>query len=153
MALVGENGVLMKRKCILWGIIACFIIILLFPATTTHVMAGEGQVLTAGWKEVRYCQLSIEIKEVNSCLFCYQKEFSFVLDGRAFLEFKGTTYDETTDGLCVISQMFYWKEKNRMSPCSLIYPKDLSYFVLRWEEERYVFNSGTSLPFSELPIS
>lgn len=128
----------MKRKLITYGCIALFVTLIFFPITTVHSVSGEGQVRTTADEILGDCELSLEIKEVKSLLFCYKKSFSFVLDGHTFSEFVDSTHDETSDGLCLISQMYYDKEKSSLAPCSLAYRDDLSNFVLRFSERLYI---------------
>lgn len=128
----------MKRKVIIYCIIAFIIIILVFPITTTQVISGDGQVMTIDEEKIGDCELSINIKEIRSLIFCYSKSFSCVLDGRSFSGFGRSHHDETDDGLCLISQMYYDEDENAMNPCSLAYQKDLSHFEIYLDKKIYV---------------
>ncbi len=133
----------MKRRLITYGCTALLITLVFFPITTTNSVSGEGQVRTTTEDVLGDCELSLEIKEVKCLLFCYRKSFSFVLDGHIFSEFVDSTYDETSDGLCLISQMYYDKGKNSLSSCSLAYQDDLSNFVLHLNEKLYILEIAT----------
>lgn len=133
----------MKRKLITYGCIALLATLIFFPITTTNSVSGEGQVRTTTEDILGACELSLEIKEVKSLLFCYKKSFSFVLDGHIFSEFFDSSHDETGDGLCLISQMYYDKGKNSLAPCSLVYQDDLSNFVLHLNEKLYILEITT----------
>lgn len=125
----------------------------LFPLVTTRSVSGNGEVLTSSREKVGDCSLAIEIQEVASLARCYHKQFSFTLDGNHFTEFHSHSHAETQDGLCLISQMYYDTATDSMALCSLVYPEDLSYAVIRWNENLYFFNNGTSIPYSALPVS
>ena len=61
----------MKRKLITYGCIALLATLIFFPITTTNSVSGEGQVRTTTEDILGACELSLEIKEVKSLLFCY----------------------------------------------------------------------------------
>lgn len=131
----------MKNKLIVCSCIVLLVVVTFFPTTTTHFASGNGQVLTSNEEKIGNCKLSLEIKEVKSLLFCYKKSFSFVLDEYIFPESVSSTYDETDGGICFISQIYYDKDKNRLSSCSLAYQDDLSYFVLQFNEKLYTLET------------
>lgn len=133
----------MKKKLITCGCIVLLVALIFFPVTTTSSVSGKGQVRTTNEDILGDCELSFEIKEVKSLLFCYKKSFSFVLDGYIFSKIVDSYYDETYDGLCIITQMYFDEEKNRLAPCSLAYRDDLSNFVLRFNEKLYILEITT----------
>ena len=126
--------------CVCSGIIL-FLIISSFPITTTYSVSGD--VLTSDEEKLEYCDLSLEIKEVRSLLYCYKKFFTFVLDGNISPEPVSSTHHESDSGSCLISQMYYDEGENRVALCSLLYQNDLSYFVLHFGGKQYTLEITT----------
>ena len=75
---------------------------------------------------------------MRSLLFCYNRQFSYTLDGenaKKFqklqdLEFFSPSHCETDDGLCMISQIYYRAQDNNVGSCVLVYLRDLSYAII-----------------------
>jgi len=70
---------------------------------------------------------------VKSLAINYRKTFSFVLDNEILSDFITSSYDETEDSLCSISQMYYDEGNNQARGCGLLYDKDLSYAAIYWK--------------------
>ena len=145
----GER-VCMKKKNII-VVLMVILIVLFFPVSTTHIISGDGEILTLQKEKIGNCKLEIEISEISSLLICYKKSFSYVLDGKAREEFSTTSYSEA-DEICFISQMYYDEELDEMNMCSLTFKKDLSYAVLDLGTTYYFINNGSDMTYSELPL-
>lgn len=145
----------MKKRIVTIFILLILVtcIILVFPVPTKHTISGDGKVLNADKEVIGDCELSIEIKEVSSLLFCYHKDFSFVLDNSRFEEFASSSHCKTDDGLCLISQVYYDEAKNSMNSCSLIYQEDFSYAIIQTDDNLYIIDQGANISYSELPVS
>lgn len=141
-----------SRKFIIYGMIGLMIVVLFFPYTMTNVLSGDGSVLTLEKEKIGECTLSIKIKEVRCLLGRYSKRFSFCLNGDDYEDFSTSTYNEV-DTWNMISQLYYHKEEDRFDLCVLIFAKDLSYAVIRTDENLYFLNNGSSITYSQLPIS
>ena len=99
------------------------------------------------------CWLEIAVLEQSRIIGKDSKSFSFVMDGNAFYKFETASYGETEEGLCLISQMYYDANEDAMSLCSLLYPEDMSYAVLRLGDALYYINNGADIAYTELPIA
>lgn len=137
----------MSKKFKIFGMIG----LLFFPYTMTNVLSGDGSVLTLEKEKKGACTLSIKIKEVRCLLGRYSKRFSFQLNGDDYEDFSTSAYNEV-DTWDMISQLYYHKE-DRFDLCVLIFAKDLSYAVIRTDENLYFLNNGSSIAYSQLPIS
>ena len=126
----------MKRKAI-FGCALLLVLILFFPVASTREIAGQGHLLGENREGIGVCSLSVEIKEVKSLAVKYSKRFAFTLDGRDFSRFGTHVHRETSDGRCLISQMYYDGETNRYQLCTVFYAEDLSWLELTWAENCY----------------
>lgn len=142
----------MSKKFKIFGMIGLLIIVLFFPYTMTNVLSGDGSVLTLEKEKIGDCTLSIKIKEVRCLLGRYSKRFSFQLNGDDYEDFSTSAYNEV-DTWEMISQLYYHKEEDRFDLCVLIFAKDLSYAVIRTDENLYFLNNGSSITYSQFPIS
>lgn len=125
-----------RRK---WGLaIICILVILFFPIQSTRSFSGNATVITEAGRKPSTSSLALEIKNLRSLVCIYRKSFSFVLDDILVDEFASNYYSESEYGDCLISQMYYEEEEDRMELCSLFYPSDLSYMELTWNENRYI---------------
>ena len=145
----GRDG--MKKKIVLAMIIIFAITAVFFPVSTTHIISGDGDILTLQKEKIGDCKLKIEIKEISSLILSYKKVFSFAVDGNCVEEFETVTHSKT-DEIYFISQMYYDKGTDAMSLASLIYPKDLSYAILSLDAEYYFINNGANISYAQLPV-
>lgn len=143
----------MKIKFIICGIISLVIIIFFFPITTVRTLSGNGEILSKNKEKIGDCELSIEIIEVNARTFCYNKQFSFVLDGSTFPESIAESHFQTLDDFFVIWQSYYDAEKNAIASCYLVCQNDLSFAIVGWNNKFYFIDNGANIPYSELPVS
>lgn len=141
----------MKKKIVLVMIIIFAITAVFFPVSTTHIISGDGDILTLQKEKIGDCKLKIEIKEISSLIFSYKKGFSFSIDGNSVEEFETATHSKT-DEIFLISQMYYDESTDAMSLASLIYPEDLSYAILCLDGEYYFINKGADISYAQLPV-
>ena len=127
----------MKKIKILLIIIIFAIIILMTPLPIKKNFSGEAEILLNNEKTGE-CSLSVEITELKSIIHCYRKSFSFILNGSEYNKFASCHYSKADYGWCLISQMYYDGEADRMSLCSLYYPPYFSHLELTVNETKYV---------------
>lgn len=123
------------------AVLIIFIAIVFLPYTTHSVISGSGEILHYKDETVEDCTLSIEISETRSLLFCYQKQFSYILNGEENKTFLTSSYSETDDGYCLISQMYYDTENDNIRLCSLFFSRDLSYAAIHLDAQQISYNN------------
>lgn len=131
----------MRKRLIVCSCMILLLIVIFLPITTTYSFSSDVKTLTSSEEKLGYCELSLEIKDVHSLLYCYKKSFSFVLDGNISPEPVNNVHHETDSGTCFITQMYYDKDKNRLDSCGLFYQDDLLHFVLYFNEKQYIFET------------
>lgn len=142
----------MKKRVAVAVVLLAALAVVFFPIPTTRSLSGDGEILTRQKEKTGTCRLEVEVREVASLAVCYKRSFSFVLDGDIAEVFSSTSYSEA-DGICLLSQMYYDEEMDRMSLASLLYPEDLSYAVLCLDPNYYFLNNGSNISYAELPFS
>ena len=62
----------MNKKLVLAMIIIFAVTALFFPVSATHIISGDGDILTLQKEKVGDCRLRVEIKEISSLMvhFC-----------------------------------------------------------------------------------
>lgn len=143
----------MKIKFTVGVISILIIIIFFFPVTTVNTISGEGEILSKEKEKIGNCTLSIEIREVKSRMFCYNRQFSFALDGNDFLRPMHKTHHDVWDTFCSITQMYYDEKTHGMNVCNLVYPNDMSFAVIRFDDKFYFIDNGANIPYSAIPVS
>lgn len=132
----------MKKTTILCLIaIACALIVLFFPISKTTSFSGDGSILNGEKETIGDCTIAIEVKELKSLVLRYKMNFSFMLNDTpcyASDEVRFPASVSVTEfGDCLISQLYYNAETNRMELCSLFYRGDHSYAEVFWEGKYY----------------
>lgn len=143
----------MKIKFLVCGIAIIITVIFFFPITTAHMISGSGEILNSEKEKIGNCTLSIEIRETKARTFCYNKQFSFSMDGNDYLESVNKTYNITWDMFCSITQLYYDEKENRVNICYLVYQNDLSFAVIYLNSRYYFIDNGANIPYSEIPVS
>lgn len=126
-----------NRKYFIFAGAFLLVILVLCPYTTRKVISGHGEALTFEKEKIRDCTVSIEIYETRSLFFCYEKNFSYIIDGEESKPFTTSSHSAANKDLHIISQMYYDEKKDEMSLCSLIYPTDLSYGEIKFDTKLY----------------
>ena len=141
----------MKKFIIPISILLIALIVLFFPITKTYTMSGEGEILTTSKEKIGECNLSIEIKEVSCLLFDYERTFTYSLDDTCVTHFSSANFWESSDGAKTIVQTLWSEEQDRVVFCSVMYPEDLSFVVLIWQDQLYFLPNGTDMIGAEIP--
>lgn len=124
----------MKKK----GILAVVIVVLIlafFPYRTSSVITNASVFENEQNEVPEEGALSITVSETRSLLFCYKMQFFYTYNGEESKAPVTSSYAKTGDGYCLISQMYYDEDGDTINLCSLYYKEDLSYAVLRWDNQ------------------
>lgn len=132
-----------NRKYFILAGVFLLVILVFFPYSTRKVISGHGEVLTLEKEKIGDCTVSIEIYETRSLFFCYEKYFSYTIDGEESKAFTTSSYAIANEDLYIISQMYYDEKNDEMSLCSLIYPKNLSYGIIKFDIMLYYVNNNS----------
>lgn len=141
-----------KKACI--ALLFVFLVIagvLFFPRTTYRTLSGDGAVLSAKKEYLGDCRLSVTIREVRSPLLCYRKNFTMVLDGRAYTEYDASHFDCVED-FCAISQAYYDPEINNFDHYDLLYAKDFRYAAVIFHRKIYFLDFGSGMAYTDIPF-
>lgn len=128
----------MKKKRILAVGIA-LLILMFFPYRTNGVITNANVFENEQNEVPEEGTLSISVSETRSLLFCYKMQFSYTFNGEESKVPITSSYAKTDDGYCLISQMYYDESEDTISLCSLYYKEDLSYGVLRWDNQEILY--------------
>lgn len=131
----------MKKKWIL-VVAAMVLTAAFFPYRTSHVISNASVLINEQNEEPQEGALSITVSETRSLLVCYNIQFSYTYNGEESKTPVTTSYAKTDDGYCLISQMYYDEGEDTINLCSLYYKEDLSYAVLRWDNQEILFGSA-----------
>lgn len=130
----------MKKKGIL-AVVVALLILAFFPYRTSNEISGASVFLNEQNEVPEEGALSITVSETRSLLFCYKMQFSYTFNGEESKAPVTSSYAKTDDGYCLISQMYYDESENTINLCSLYFKDDLSYAVLRWDNQE-ILNKG-----------
>ena len=130
----------MKKWKISLLVVVCVLMILFFPVVSTRSFSGNAAVITEAGPRPGSVPVEIEIRELRSLVCTYRKGFTVVLDGIRIDKFESSHASESEYGDCLISQMYYDEELDRMAMCTLFYPHDEAYVEITWKENRYILN-------------
>lgn len=119
----------------------------LFPVTNVYVVSGQADILNFNEEKIGACEIEVEINELKSFVLRYKLNFSLSIEGKKISNSMSNYVSETDDGICMISQMFYSEEKDRMELCSLFYPADLSYIRLQKDNMVHYLNNGGNFTY------
>ncbi len=144
----------MKAKLyVIIGVLVLIAIILFCPTLKTKTISGSAEVLTEQKEKTGTCSLDLEIRELSSLLVCYQRTFSFSINGTSSPELSYLNYRETSDGLCSITQAFLDEAMNAVDFCSLTYHNDYSFAVLHYNNTLYFLPNGTDMTYADIPVN
>lgn len=129
-----------RKSCVIFA--ACVVAILFFPIASTQSFCGKAEILTEAGPRPGTCSLEIEIKELRSLVCCYRKRFSFTLDGTEVDAFQSNHFSQSEYGDCLVSQMYYDAEADRMGLCSLFCSGNGAFIELMWKDNRYILEPG-----------
>ena len=126
-----------KWKAFLIAVV-CVLVILFFPVVSTQSVTGNAAVITEAGPRPGTSPMEIQIRELRSLACTYRKNFAITLEGNRVDEFASSYASESEYGDCVISQMYYDEELDRMTLCTLFHPHDEAYIEITWKENRYI---------------
>lgn len=130
------------KKTVLFAIAALIVLAAaFFPYTTTDVICGNGEVFSEQGEKREEGFLSVEIQETRSWFLIYKKQFSYEFNGEKSGTFATSSYAETDDGYCLISQMYYDAALDQLRACSLFYAENLSYGEIRLDTHKIVWQA------------
>lgn len=110
-----------------------------FPYSTSGVIS-DARTVWSGQSEVpEEGTVSITVSETRSLLFCYKMQFSYTFNGEKSKTPVTASYAKTDDGYCLISQMYYDEDEDHIRLCSLYFKEDLSYGVIRWDDQEILY--------------
>lgn len=126
------------KKWIISAFIVLALLVVFVPVKRELTYSGKAEIFNEYNERTGECELYIEIKQIKSLVFTYSKSFKFAIDGNEQSEFATNTVSESDDGLCMISQMFYDKEADMMSICSLAYRENFEYVKMYYNDKTYI---------------
>lgn len=128
----------MKKKGIL-AVVVALLILAFFPYRNSSVISDATVFLNEQNEVPEEGTHSITVSETRSLLFCYKMQFSYIYNGEESEAPVTASYAKTDDGYCLISQMYYDEGEDSINLCSLYYKEDLSYAVLRWDNQEILY--------------
>lgn len=128
----------MKKKGIL-AVVVVVLILAFFPYRTGGEISGANVFLNEQNEVPEEGIVSITVSETRSLLFCYKMQFSYTFNGEESQAPVTSSYAKTGDGYCLISQMYYDEDGDTINLCSLYYKEDLSYGVIRWDNQEILY--------------
>lgn len=146
----------MKKKLILTAVfvVLAVLVVLFFPIKTKHELSGQAEILSREKEVLGTCQLKIEITELASLVLTYNKTFTFATDTTKTDDaFDSASTHWEWDNFCSISLLYYDEALNTSRLCTLTYPEDLSYAILKLDSNYYFLNNGSDVPYAQLPIN
>ncbi len=128
----------MKKKGIL-AVVIVALILAFFPYRSNGVITNANVFLNEQNEVPEEGKLSITVSETRSLLFCYKMQFSYTFNGEESKAPVTTSFAKTGDGYWLISQMYYDEDEDTINLCSLYYKEDLSYAVIRWDNQEILY--------------
>ena len=126
------------KKWIVSAWVMLVLLVAFFPVEKGLACSGKAEIFNEYNERTGECELDVEVKQLKSLVFTYSKSFKFAIDGNEQSEFATNTVSETDDGLYMISQMFYDKESDMMSVCSLVYRENFDFVKIYYKDRTYI---------------